>query len=61
MAVEVRDLGFFPPSTVLPEPARETSELAARGPSLTIWIALLVLLLLAGGISAAWFIRDPEQ
>lgn len=34
---------------------------AMRGPSLSFWVAAIILLLLGGGIGAAWFIRDPGK
>lgn len=32
-----------------------------RGPSLSFWVAVIIVLLLAAGVGAAWFIRDPGQ
>lgn len=42
--------------------AREDpSPVSSRAPSLSFWVAVMILLLLGGGFGAAWFIRDPDK
>ncbi len=58
---EVELLAVMATTTKEAKPAAGVQQEAARGPSLSFWVAVIILLLLAGGVSAAWFIRDPRQ
>lgn len=58
---EVQAFARVSTPTAAPAAQPEAVKTTTRGPSLSVWIAMIVLLLLIGGVSAAWFIRDPGQ
>jgi uncharacterized protein YkwD len=48
-------------ATGLPESPDRSPEPSPRGPSASIWVALILLTLLAGAGGAAWFLREPAS
>jgi uncharacterized protein YkwD len=59
----VRESGPRPvgAATSLPESPDPSLQPPPRGPSPSLWIALILLLMLAGAGGAAWFLREPAS